>query len=124
MPNLNAALGCAQMEVLADFVNRKRKLAGQYGEFFSGNDIEWFHEPPGADSNYWLNAILLPDKAERDRFLEISNANGVMTRPLWVLLNDLPMYRHCHAGNLATARRLQDRIVNIPSGIPRTPSSE
>lgn len=115
LPNLNAALGCAQLEQLPDFITSKRALADAYAEFFSGTDITFVREPNGANSNYWLNTVILPDKSVRDSFLEITNKNGVMTRPAWNLLNTLHMYRDCPTAELTNARWLADRLVNIPS---------
>jgi aminotransferase in exopolysaccharide biosynthesis len=118
MPNINAALGCAQLEQLDSKLNRKRKLAETYSDFFHKNkNISFVTEPEGCRSNYWLNAILLESREERDEFLQISNADGVMTRPLWKLLPELPMFQHCQSDGLENARWLQERIVNIPSSV-------
>ena len=116
MPNINAALGCAQLEQLDSKLNKKRKLAERYMEFFHKN-MSFVTEPEGCRSNYWLNAILLKSREERDEFLQISNADGVMTRPLWKLLPELPMFQHCQSDGLENARWLQERIVNIPSSV-------
>ena len=119
MPNVNAALGCAQLELLPSFVEEKRRIADSYGTFFNDrNDgIRFLGEPAGARSNYWLNALMLPGPDERDAFLEYSNGNKVMTRPVWKLMTALPMYEHCEKGDLSIAERLEERIVNIPSSI-------
>lgn len=118
LTNLAAALGCGQIELLEDFITRKRKLASEYIEFFAGvNDIEFVKEPLNARSNYWLNAVVLNSREDRDALLEISNANGVMTRPIWVLNNKLDMYKDCMCGDLSNAEWLEDRVVNIPSTV-------
>ncbi len=117
MPNLNAALITGQLEKLPDFLKSKREVAKLYQEFFSKKGIEFVVEPKGTTSNYWLNAILCKDRKERDLFLETTNAQGVMTRPVWTLMPELPMFKdHNNYGvNLSVAKNLSDRIVNIPS---------
>ena len=117
MPNLNAALGLGQLERLEEFVANKRQTASIYQEYFNSKGIEFVVEPEGARSNYWLNAILLKDKSERDRFLEESNSKKVMARPVWDLMPDLPMFAHCQKTDLSVARSLWSRIVNIPSSV-------
>jgi len=117
MPNLNAALACAQLEQLGAFVENKRELAVAYADFFRGKGIPFVKEIEGARSNYWLMTILLQDRTQRDDFLAYSNENKVMTRPAWQLMNTLPMYNDCPAGDLSMAQRLADRIVNIPSSV-------
>lgn len=117
MPNVNAALGLAQLEQLPTFVNRKRTLAERYQAWAVANTIQMVCEPHGAESNYWLNALLLDDAAQRDAFLEFTNGQGVMTRPLWNLMSSLPMYRHCQTDGLENARWLADRLVNVPSSV-------
>ncbi|MEI8201397.1 MAG: LegC family aminotransferase [Bacteroidota bacterium] len=117
MPNINAALGCAQMEQLPQFLSAKRQLAHQYEQFFStlNSTSTFFKEPQNAKSNYWLNVIILKDRDERDEFLKFANDNGVMTRPAWQLMNKLPMFVDCQCGELPNSEWLEDRIVNIPS---------
>ncbi len=117
MPNINAALGVAQLEQLDGFLASKRKLAEEYKKFFKKTDIEFIPEPENARSNYWLNCILLKDKADRDDFLKYTNENGVMTRPAWQLINRLPIFMHCQTDNLQNAEDLADRLVNIPSSV-------
>lgn len=117
MPNLNAALGCAQLERLEEFVLNKRKTAAAYKEFFAKKGIEFVAEPDQARSNYWLNAILLKNREERDLFLEETNAKGVMTRPVWDLMSELPMYSDCQTTDLKVAKSIADRLVNIPSSV-------
>jgi perosamine synthetase len=115
MPNINAALLYAQMEKLDEFISRKRKLAGVYKEIFSGEDIKFMAEPANSKSNYWLCAVMLKDKPERDKFLEATNAAGLMTRPVWRLMHRLEMYKNCITGPLKVSEMLEERIVNIPS---------
>lgn len=117
MPNINAALGCAQMEHLQEFVNNKRDLAQKYAEFFKDTDIAFFTEPKDCKSNYWLNVVILKDKAARESFLEETNDAGVMTRPVWQLMNRLPMFQTCLCGDLSNAEWLEARVVNIPSSV-------
>jgi perosamine synthetase len=115
LTNVNAALGCAQMEQLDYLLGLKRQLAEHYREFFSGSDLEFFTEPENCRSNYWLNAVITKDRTQRDELLEYTNKNGVMTRPVWELMNRLPMFNHCQTDGLANSAWLADRIVNIPS---------
>lgn len=115
MPNLNAALGLAQLENIELFVHAKRKLANEYKELFSYLDIKFFEEPINAKSNYWLNAIIFKDRKERDIFLEYSNQNGIMTRPAWELINRLEMYKNEQYQNLENAEYFVEKLVNIPS---------
>lgn len=117
MPNINAALGCAQMEHLQEFVDNKRDLARQYADYFIGTDVTFFAEPKDCKSNYWLNVVLLKDKLARDQFLEETNDAGVMTRPVWQLMNRLPMFASYQCGDLTNAEWLEARIVNIPSSV-------
>ena len=123
MPNLNAAVGLAQMEQLPAFLIAKRKLAEQYSSFFlsfinkKGNPILFMNEPKNCHSSYWLNAILLPSKKETELFLKETNQSGIMTRPIWELMTDLPMFHHCQKDDLTISRDLADRVVNIPSSV-------
>ena len=117
LPNLNAALACAQLEQLSVFVENKRELARRYQEFFEHLDIPFIKEPMNARSNYWLNAIILPDHKTRDEFLKVTNEAGVMTRPIWRLMNKLEMYKDCQTDALTNAQWLEDRVVNIPSSV-------
>jgi aminotransferase in exopolysaccharide biosynthesis len=118
LPNLNAALGCAQMEQLPDFIIKKRDLAEKYKGFCFENNIAFIIEPEKCKSNYWLNAILLPNREERDNFLKETNRQGVMTRPVWDLMNTLPAFLNCQAEDLSTAENLADLLVNLPSSVP------
>ena len=118
MPNINAALGCAQLEHLEEFVESKRRVAAEYAGFFDGQeDFVFFTEPEGCRSNYWLNAVILKDRTSRDAFLEYTNDHGVMTRPVWELMTDLPMFEHFESDGTPNARWLADRIVNLPSSV-------
>ena len=117
MPNLNAALAVAQLENVDDFINNKRKLASSYKEFFSTQEPTFFKEPEHSKSNYWLNTILLKNKDQRDKFLEETNSCGVMTRPIWTLMNKLPMFEHAQCDDLVNSKWLNDRVVNIPSSV-------
>ncbi len=117
LPNLNAALLVAQLEQLQGFLDSKRVLASEYMQFFASNNIRFIKEPQHARSNYWLNAILLDDLKQRDEFLEYTNSNGVMTRPVWQLMNKLAMFQDCQTDGSINARYLEDRIVNIPSSV-------
>ena len=118
MPNINAALGCAQMEHLEEFVLNKRETAAKYAEFFKNMaDVEFFTEPADCRSNYWLNTVILKDKQAQLEFLQQTNDNGVMTRPIWELMNRLPMFEHCQNDGLENSIWLADRVVNIPSSV-------
>jgi aminotransferase in exopolysaccharide biosynthesis len=115
MPNINAALGCAQMEQLPKFLKAKRELAKKYAAFFSTSTLTFVTEPSHSISNYWLNAIILNNKEERDQILEQTNNAGVMTRPVWELMNRLPMFQDAQCGDISNAEWIADRLVNIPS---------
>ncbi|MBN1840606.1 MAG: LegC family aminotransferase [Campylobacterales bacterium] len=117
LPNLNAALLVAQLEQLKGFLENKRALAKIYEAFFASQKITFIKEPKEASSNYWLNAIILEDKAQRDAFLEYTNANGVMTRLIWTLMNKLEMFKTCQCADISNALYLEDRVVNIPSSV-------
>ena len=117
LPNINAALGCAQMENLSMFIEKKRKQALKYQKYFEQTDIRFIAEPKNSKSNYWLNAIILNNKEDRDTFLHCTNKNGIMTRPAWQLMNRLTMYRNCQCGDLTNAEWLADKVVNIPSSV-------
>jgi len=121
MPNINAALGCAQMENLERMLASKAEIAGRYRQFFAGRSIDFIGAPEHGQANYWLNAVLLNDREERDLFLQATNAAGLMTRPIWRLMNTLEMYRHCLCGDLAEAQWLEQRVVNIPSSAKINP---
>jgi perosamine synthetase len=118
LPNLNAALGCAQMEVLPDFLVRKRQLAARYAAAFSAQpDLHFIQEPDGTRSNYWLNAILLPEAQieQRDSVLQTLNDAGLMARPCWTLMHRLGMYTQCPRAPLPVAENIEKRLLNLPS---------
>ena len=117
MPNLNAALGCAQLESLETFLESKRSLAKDYKIFFETQGIKFRTENPETKANYWLMAIELNDKNERDLFLKETNSAGVMTRPIWQLMFRLPMFKNCFRDSQRNAIYLEERIVNIPSSV-------
>ena len=117
MPNLNAALLCAQLENLESFLQSKKELANIYEDYFKTNDITYIKGQEDTQSNYWLNAILVKDKKQRDDFLIYLNENGVMCRPIWKLLSELDMYKDCQSDELKNSKYLQDRVVNIPSSV-------
>lgn len=118
MPNINAALGCAQLENLDRYVENKRETAQIYADFFKNiPNITFFTEPENCRSNYWLNVVLLKDKAAQQNFLEYTNDHGVMTRPVWELMTRLEMFKQCETDGLKNTEWLADRIVNIPSSV-------
>ena len=121
LPNLNAALGCAQLEQLENFLANKRELARCYENFFKTREINFFTEPQNAHSNYWLNAITLKDHLQQKQFLERTHACGIMTRPIWQLMNRLSMFKNAPQGPLDEALWLSDRIVNLPSSTRMNP---
>ena len=116
MPNINAALGCAQLENIDKLIASKREVAAAYADFFKNVDgIDFFVEPENCFSNYWLNAVITESKEKQQEFLQYTNDNGVMTRPIWELMNRLPMFEHCEHDSLANTIWFADRVVNIPS---------
>lgn len=115
MPNLNAALACAQLENLNLFLENKRELAEEYKSFFSKKGVVFRTEIENTKANYWLMAIQLDNKKDRDLFLKETNKAGVMTRPIWQLMYRLPMYKKCYRDSQKNADFLESRIVNIPS---------
>lgn len=118
MPNINAALGCAQMERLSEFLDEKNKVAGRWEAFFADKDVSFTTQIAGHKANYWLNAIIFDSKVERDNFLKLSNASGVMTRPIWRLSSRLDMFKDCQTDGLPNSLWLEERVVNIPSSVP------
>lgn len=118
MPNINAALGCAQLEHLDEYIADKRATAAAYAEYFKNVDgIDFFVEPENSFSNYWLNVVILPDQDKQLEFLQETNDNGVMTRPIWELMNRLPMFETCENDGLKNTIFFADRVVNIPSSV-------
>jgi len=119
MPNLNAALACAQLENLNEFVENKRNLANSYTSYFKEKGIKFRTELPGSKSNYWLMCIELENKKERDSVLEFTNKNGVMTRPIWQLIYKSKFYSDFQKDSQRNASLLEDRIINIPSSVTK-----
>ena len=127
MPNINAALGLAQLEQLTEYLKTKRQISQAYEQFFleinestNQQNIKYLVEPSSSQSNYWLNSILFDNIATRDPFLKVTNEAEVMTRPAWRLINELEMFKSCETDKLVNARWLAERVVNIPSGIIST----
>lgn len=116
MPNINAAIGVAQMEKIEDYLLNKRSTSNIYSEYFESKNIDFTTEMKETKANYWLNVIRLKDFNQRNTFLNFANGNGVMTRPVWQLMNKLEMYKNSQAGNLDNSEWLEERVVNIPSG--------
>ncbi|PKO98489.1 MAG: aminotransferase DegT [Bacteroidetes bacterium HGW-Bacteroidetes-8] len=115
MPNINAALGLAQLEQLPQFLKSKRKIASFYCDFFDSLSMIFIKEPPNSSSNYWLNSILLQNHEERDEFLKIMNENEIMTRPVWNLMNTLDMFRFYETDQLVNSYNIAEKLVNLPS---------
>jgi len=118
LPSLNAALGCAQMEQLTGIIETKGQVAARYRSFFEEIGVEMVESLSNCRTNNWLNAIVLKDKKERDKFLEYTNEKNVMTRPIWRLMSDLEMFQNCQRDDLVNSRWLEERVVNIPSSVP------
>ena len=117
MPNLNAALACAQLEQLPTFIESKRTLANEYNTFFKSKGINFRTELPQTRSNYWLMCVELENKQKRESFLKVTNENGIMTRPIWQLIFKSPLYSGFQKDAQINAMYLEDRIVNIPSSV-------
>lgn len=117
LTNLSAAIGCAQMEQIDMFITNKRDISDRYNTFFKNRQIQYVVEPINAVSNYWLNAILLDTPQKRDDFLNFTNDNCVMTRPIWRLMHCLKMFKNCQCGNLDNSTFIEQRLVNIPSSV-------
>lgn len=117
LPNLNAALGCAQLEQLEGFIANKRELAARYAAHLSDSALRFVTEPQDCRSNCWLNAVICESREHRDALLKGTNEKGVMTRPIWALMNHLPMYTNCRRGELTNAEWLEAHIVNLPSSV-------
>jgi dTDP-4-amino-4,6-dideoxygalactose transaminase len=115
LPNINAALGCAQLEQVEEFIIKKRKLAHKYQKQINVEGLRHIVEPVSCRSNYWLNAIYLPNKKERNSVLEKTNKAGIKTRPVWRLINTLKMYRKAEHSELSAARKIESTIINLPS---------
>jgi len=117
LPNINAALGCAQIEKLSHYVECKRRTATKYLEWMTDHDVEFVTEPSKARSNYWLNAIILSSIEARNGFLATTNDNGVVTRPMWTPMHTLPMFRKCFRSNLDATEDIESRLVCLPSSV-------
>jgi perosamine synthetase len=120
MPNLNAALGCAQLEQLPGFLASKRRLFAQYqARFAQVPGVRLVAEPAGCTSNYWLQALLLDDDhaGQRDAVLSATNDAGLMTRPVWTLMHRMPMYAGAPRAATPVAEALERRLINIPSSV-------
>ena len=121
MPNLNAALGCAQLEKMPTFIQQKRDLTKHYEQWLSNLEgVHLFKEPTNTKSNYWLQTILLDEQINRDEVLSFLNEQGVMSRPIWTPMHHLAIYKNCPKSDLSVTEQLNRRVVNIPS----TPISE
>lgn len=118
MPNLNAALGVAQMECLPAILEIKAEVAAAYAGFCEEVGLNFVTPPAGTRPNYWLNSVLLSSRQERNEFLSASNSAGIMTRPVWKLMSRLTMFQECQRDGLANSLWLEERLVNIPSSVP------
>lgn len=117
LPNLNAALGCAQLEQLETFVAEKRALAQAYSDLLAHSSLQFVVEPEHCRSNYWLNAVICENQQQRDELLKFTNEAGVMSRPIWHLMSELPMYKNAVKGDIPNAEWLVKRVVNLPSSV-------
>ena len=118
LPNINAALGCAQLESINLFVKQKRQLAEEYAQLLKNSNLEFFKEPKNCRSNYWLNTIICHDESQRNELLNYMNTREIMTRPVWTPMNKLPMFKNSLSDSLQNTLWLEERIVNIPSSPP------
>lgn len=117
LTNLAAALGVAQMENVELYIQKQRELSKKYQTFFQDVDIKFISEPKNCSSNYWLNAVVLKNKDEKENFLQYTNENNVMSRPIWRLINKLDIYKNSQHDDISNALWLEERVVNIPSSI-------
>lgn len=117
MPGVNAAIGAAQLEYFDKIIENKRETATMYKKFFAELDIPFVTETENSRANYWLNAIFLKDREEREDFLEYTNSNGVQTRPIWTLMYKMPPYEKCEHTEMSNSEWLEDHLVNIPSSV-------
>tara|TARA_B100000035_G_C21009170_1_gene558767 strand:- start:270 stop:1421 length:1152 start_codon:yes stop_codon:yes gene_type:complete len=115
MPNINAALGVAQLELLSDFLLKKRQLAMHYKAFFKNSECSFFDEPKDSKSNFWLNTIVCPDLEFRNEILEKANTSGVMIRPIWTPMHKLPAFMEAPRDDLTNTSWFEARVVNLPS---------
>ena len=118
MPNLNAALGCVQLERLEESLLEKARVASQWSDFFKVRGVNFVQAINGSNANHWLNAIILDSSEDRNKFLATTNEKGVMTRPIWQLMSELAMFKDCQDDSLVNSKWLVDRVVNIPSSVP------
>jgi aminotransferase in exopolysaccharide biosynthesis len=118
LPNVNAAIGCAQMEQLNNFLTMKRSLASKYEEYFFGSEYMFVKEPEYARSNYWLNAIVCVDLEHRTALLNDSHSRGVIMRPVWQLMHRLPMFKNDIRDELKNSIWAEQRLINLPSSPP------
>lgn len=119
MPNINAAVGCAQMEFLGRFIENKRKTAKEYFDFFSARQLKMLWEPEDSISNFWLSAVILSNIEERNEMLTMLNDSGIQARPVWNLMNTLEMYKDCYTSDIKVSTDLATRIVNLPSSVQK-----
>lgn len=115
LPNINAALGVAQMELLPKILIAKREIAKIYQDWGNKNDVEFIQEARLTNANYWLNTILTKSISERNRLLEYSNKNGIITRPIWTPMHKLVFNSQCQKTDLTNTNWLNDRLINVPS---------
>ncbi|CAI09481.1 predicted pyridoxal phosphate-dependent enzyme apparently involved in regulation of cell wall biogenesis [Aromatoleum aromaticum EbN1] len=120
LPNVNAALGCAQMEKLPAMLTIKAEVAQRYAAFCEQHGLRYVGALPGMRPNFWLNAVVLDSRQARDALLEYTNSRGVMTRPIWRLMSSLEMFKDCQHDGLENSRWLEDRVVNLPSSVPES----
>jgi perosamine synthetase len=117
LPNLNAALGVAQMEVLPEYLKNKRDIAKQYQEWGQQNGMQFVKERPNTKVNYWLNTVIMQDRKQRDQFLEYTNNRNIMTRPAWTPMHKLEINKDCQHGDMTNTEWFADRIVHVPSSV-------
>lgn len=118
MPNINAAIGCAQLERLQEMLTIKNEIKNKWKDLYKTLNVKFINPIEGSKSNNWLNAIMLDSKKDRDKFLEYTNQNGVMTRPIWKLMSSLDMFKSCEHNGLINSKWLEERVINIPSSVP------
>ncbi len=117
MPNINAAVGFAQMEQLEHFLNKKKALSNLYIDYFKSIGINYFMQPENSESNYWLNSIVFKNFKDRNKFLKYSNENNISTRAVWKLMSELEMYSNCYNDGLEHSKFIYQNFVNIPSSV-------
>jgi dTDP-4-amino-4,6-dideoxygalactose transaminase len=117
LPNLNASIGVAQMEVLPEYLKNKREIARQYQEWGQEHGIEFVKEQTNTKANYWLNTFIMQDRLQRDIFLEETNSQDVMTRPAWIPMHKLVINQDCQHGDMSDTEWFYDRVINVPSSV-------